>query len=567
MISVSGKDWEEENYNKRLTEKIKIEKNLSELIAKQVITKNFNDEELFSINNNLELKNPFIKNLEFLEAVKLLDDSVKNKEHIYVIGDYDVDGCISTSLMVKLLKKLKVSYSSYIPNRFIDGYGSSLSLIKKIIHKKPGLIIMLDNGSNSNEAVNFLNKEKIKSLIIDHHEIYNPYPKSNILLNPKKRCNYSNFNYFCSANLTYFFIDLYIKKKKINIDFSQNLPLVLMAIVSDVMPLREINRIIAKKVISNINLKDNFFFNKVFKIKKINKPIQINDFGYIFGPIINSAGRLDDPNIIVKLFTSNNTQIADTIINKLIQLNEKRKLIEKNIMKTINFRKIKSDLNSIIILDKINISEGLIGIIASRIKNNVNKPTIVITKSGNLYKGSARSVSNFNIGKIIKDALDLKLLENGGGHNLAAGFTIKKQNLNSFKKYIYEKFNNRITCPKYKYFSKIVFSTLNKTFMSDLKKMHPYGEGNLNPYFMIENIKFLKTKILKENLISCFIKNRTGKVLPALYFNFLNSDILDHIINYKNEFSIIVQLEENIWNNKKYLQIIIIDILCPSNKA
>ena len=197
-------------------------------------------------------------------------------------------------------------------------------------------------------------------------------------------------------------------------NFSENLFLVLMATISDVMPLRKINRIIAKKVLLKINLKKNYFFNKVFELKKIKKPIQIADFGFLFGPILNSAGRLGDANIIVKIFTSSNTNEIDQIINKLILLNEKRKFIENDILKTINFKKIKLNSNSIIILEKNNISEGLIGIIASKIKTYFNKPSIVITKSANIYKGSARSIENFNMGELIKKSLDLNLIESGG---------------------------------------------------------------------------------------------------------------------------------------------------------
>ena len=193
MISVSGKDWEEKKFNKRITDKIKIDNNFSELVARQIVSKNFNADELYLINNNLELKNPFTQKKDFLNAVNLLDNSVQNNEHICIIGDYDVDGCTSTTLIVKLLKKIKASYSYYIPNRFEDGYGSSLNLVKKIIKKKPNLIIMLDNGSSSTEAINFLNIRKIKSIIIDHHEIYNPYPKSNILINPKKKMRLFKF--------------------------------------------------------------------------------------------------------------------------------------------------------------------------------------------------------------------------------------------------------------------------------------------------------------------------------------------------------------------------------------
>ena len=566
MISFSGKNWEEEKLNQRLINKIKIENNLNEVIAKQILLKKFNNEEIYSIKNNLLLKNPFIKKLDFLQGIVLLDDTIKKKEHICIIGDYDVDGCVSTSLIVNLLQKLNTSYTYFIPNRITDGYGSSIKLLKKILKKETGLVIMLDNGSNSNEAINYLNKLKINSIIIDHHEIYKPHPKSNVLINPKKKCNYSDYNYLCSATLTYFFIDFYIKKKKLKINLSYFLPLVLMATVSDVMPLRKINRTIAKNVLSDPNLKKNYFFNKVFEMKKINRPINIDDFGFIFGPIVNSAGRLDNPNIIVKLFTSNKKEVISSIVIKLISLNEKRKLLEYEILKSINFNLIKSNLNSIIILEKKNLNEGLIGIIASRLKTYFNKPVIVMTKSGNFFKGSARSTDNFNIGFLIKKALDYNFLESGGGHNLAAGFTIKKENIHIFKKFLYVN-DYKITPLKFKYLSKISFNAINNFFLSDLKNLEPYGEGNVNPFFLLEDIEFVNIKILKNKLITCFIKNNSGKVLPAISFNLFEKDNFYNILNNKNKLNIIVQLKENFWNNKKNLQVVIIDILKSSKNA
>jgi len=213
MISVSGNYWEEARIDQRIVDKIKIDHDLEDLIARIVIFKNFNDEEIFSLSDNIELKNPFSKTKDFLDAVQVLDNSISNNEKICIIGDYDVDGCVSASLIVKLLKFINAKHFYYIPNRFTDGYGSTTSLFKKIISKKPDLVIMVDNGSNSIEAVNFLNKRKIKSIIIDHHEIYRPYPKSNALINPKKDCDYKEFNYFCTGVLTYFLIDIYLKKK------------------------------------------------------------------------------------------------------------------------------------------------------------------------------------------------------------------------------------------------------------------------------------------------------------------------------------------------------------------
>ena len=567
MISVSGKYWEEKKLNKRLIDQIKYEQNFNDITARQVLSNEFNKEEIFSINNKLNVKNPFINIKDFINGVELLNKSILKNNTIYVIGDYDVDGCVSTALLINFLNIINKNNFYYIPNRFIDGYGSSVNLIRKIITKKPDLIFFLDNGSNSHETIGFLKKNKIKSIIIDHHDIYNPYPKSDILINPKKNCHYSSYNYLCAATLTYFFIDTYISKFKLKINFSKNLELVLLAIISDVMPLRRINRIIAKNVLENQNLKKNYLFNKILQIKKINKPIELNDFGYLFGPIINSAGRLSDPNIVIKLLTSANNKIIDQIINKLIILNEKRKTIENNIMESFDFSKIKNNNKQVIILDKSDMSEGIIGIIAARIKTYFNKPAIVITHSEKLLKGSARSTSKINIGKLIKIALDKKIIEKGGGHNLAAGFALKKKNLNLFKKFIYEYTKNSTLNEKNFFISKISLSSLTTNLINNLKLIKPYGEGNKNPFFLIQRVKIVKPKLINKNFISCLIKNDNGNLFQAISFSFTKSEIFQNLLHNKNEVDIIVQIEESFWNNKKKLKLMIIDIFESFNKA
>ncbi len=567
MKSVSGKYWEEEKINKRIIEKVKIENNFEDLIARQIISKKFQKEEIYLINNRIDLVNPFLNNDDFIKATELLNNTINNKKKICIIGDYDVDGCVSASLIVKLLKYLNASYFYYIPNRFVDGYGSSLNLIKKLTIKKPDLVIMVDNGSSSNEAIEYLNKSKIKSIVIDHHEIYNPYPKADILINPKKKSTYSKYNYFSSGVLTYFFIDLFLKKKQIKLNFSENLYLVLLSIVTDVMPIRKINRHVANIVLQNINFEKIYIFKKIFDIKKIKKPLEIDDFGFLFGPILNSAGRLGDPNIIVELLTTEDNNIKDKIINKLILLNEKRKFIEENILKNINFKEIKEKNEPIIIIEDNNINEGLIGIISSKVTTYFNKPSVIISRSGKFYKGSARSTKDLSIGKIIKNALDKKLLESGGGHHLAAGFTLKKINLTKFKNFLVNSCNKSQINTSFKFLTKISMQKLNKNFLAEYNKLNPYGEDNLAPYFLIENIKITKTKIIKNKFISCFLKNKSGKLLSAISFNFLESNLSQNILNNKKEVNLIIQIKEKLWNGQKSIQVIIIDIIELPNKA
>ena len=566
MLSVSGKNWEETKVSSRILDKLKNEKNFSEIVSKIIISNNFDDLEINTIKEKISLQNPFYKTNDFIEATNIFNNSLNNNDKIMILGDYDVDGCVSTSLLVNFFNKLNYKFFSYyVPNRFTDGYGASLNLIKKLEIQKPNLIILVDCGSTSNATVNYLQSKKIKTIIIDHHEINKPYPKANCIINPKKNVDYSKFDYVCASLLVYFFIDTFIKRNKININFSQYLPHVLLSSVADVMPLRKLNRVLALEVFNN---KQNVsFLNRFIEINKILRPLEINDLGYLIAPILNSAGRLGDPNIVIDLLTSKNSFNKEKIIKKLIDINEKRKKIEKDSLNESSLSKIKKNSNNVLVLSEIILNEGIIGILASRIKEYFGKPSIVITKSHRKYKASARSTSNFNIGRYIKEAIDKKLLLNGGGHNLAAGFTIDKSKINDFEKFINKKFNKDNNILKNNYISKLSLNAVNTDFYNDLEMLTPFGSGNRRPIFLIENVKIIKPQILKDKYISFFIKSKYGKLIQGFSFNILESAINSTLLNNKNQLSLIVQLKQNIWKNKKKLQLILLDIIDLSNKA
>ena len=562
MESVSGKYWEESKINQRIFEKIKSENNFPDIINKLILLRSFNKEEIFTINNKIKLINPFFKIKDFENSYKALKETIEKKGKILIIGDYDVDGIVSTALFIKFLKILNYPYDFYIPDRLKDGYGASLKLIKKLIKKKPNLVIMLDCGSNSKDSVDLLNLNGIKSIIIDHHEIYKPYPKTKNLINPKKECDYENFNYLCSASITFFFIDYFLNKEKLKNDFNQNLIYVLLATVCDVMPLRYINRIIAKNILQNFDFNKNYFFNKLFEISKINRPLNIEDLGFLIGPMINSSGRIGNPNKAVNLLIATENKLVDKLISELIELNKKRKNIEENIIKSLDFSKINNENTDVIILILNSVNEGLIGILASKIKEYFNKPSIVFTQSGNYLKGSGRSTENFNMGQLIKLGIDKDIIKHGGGHNLAVGLLIEKSKFNKFKDYMnlsYKKIikDNNIK----KYVSKITLSAVNQNFYNELSLMEPFGSNNQNPVFLIENVTIVKSAIIKNKFVSCILGSKINKSVNAISFNLINSEISKYLLNYKKEIKILAQIKQNTWNNKKTLQLNILDVV------
>ena len=196
MISVSGRNWEQNKTIKNAVEKLKQDYNFSDIVSKLVISRKFDQIELSSIDNNLHLNNVFLKNEDFEKSIKIVKDAINNKEKICILGDYDVDGSAATALFIRFFDSINHPFFYYIPDREKDGYGASKKLFQKLVLKKPKLIIMVDCGSTSNEAIDFLNDNNINSLIIDHHEINSPFPNANMIINPKKDNGYVKYDYF-----------------------------------------------------------------------------------------------------------------------------------------------------------------------------------------------------------------------------------------------------------------------------------------------------------------------------------------------------------------------------------
>jgi single-stranded-DNA-specific exonuclease len=329
------------------------------------------------------------------------------------------------------------------------------------------------------------------------------------------------------------------------------------------MPLRKINKIIARNTIDDFKIQNNLALNYIFEQYSLKKKLTVDDLGFLIGPIINSGGRLNNSNHGVELLSTDNLEIIKDRSSKLIFLNNKRKIIEQNILDEIDFEKIKKENKNVIIYYKENLNEGLIGIIASRLKDYFNKTSIVITNSNNKLKASARSTVSYNIGNLIKSLVDNKIIDSGGGHNMAAGFTMKKSNLKLLDNFIQKDFKEKISDKDISknYDLEISSSFIKEKFFQDINKLGPFGNFNYLPIFLIKNLKVIKLNIIKDKHISVILKPNTGATIKAICFNCLNTKLGHYLLNYKKNINIIAHIHENIWNNKKTIQLNIKDLI------
>ena len=339
---------------------------------------------------------------------------------------------------------------------------------------------------------------------------------------------------------------------------------VALATIADVMPLRKNNRFFLQQTIKNFDLNNNLVFKKIFQIKKIKKKLDYSDLAFLIAPMFNSAGRINDANIIVKLLTSNNEDQIEKIVNKIDNLNERRKDIQNIFLNNIDLNEYMLE-KGIIFIDNKDIHEGIIGIIASKIKELFNKPCIVFSKSNLTYKGSARSLHDFNIGNLIKTCIDKNIVISGGGHNLAAGLSIKKENINKLKQFLNHQYIGNKSIKKNSYVSKISFNSLNLKFLDEISKLEPFGNLNEKPLFLVENIEIINSSIINNNFITLYLKHSSKRLIKAISFNPIKSKISDYLLNYVKPVNLILKIDKNNWNNKTNIQIEIVDIIIPNN--
>ena len=576
-LSITGKKWHYKKFDSDYVSFLKENYFLDEITAKLLSIRNIDKEYIKSF---LE---PSVKNL--IPNPKILRDmekttsriikSIKENKKIGIFGDYDVDGATSTALLGKYLNVLKQSYEIYIPDRKSEGYGPSISGFKKLIEKKVNLIITVDCGTLSFEAIEFANSKNIDVIVLDHHQSEITLPKAFSIINPNRIDDNSDLNYLCAAGvcfMTLVSINSQLRKSNWFVlnnlkepDLLNYLDLVSLGTICDVVPLVGLNRALVKQGLKIINLKKNIGLKTLIDLCKIESKTSTYHLGYIIGPRINAGGRVGKCSHGAKLLLNNNPKESFQLASELEKFNSERKKLEKSLLNIV-LNTISKNINDpVLVLIGENWHEGVIGIIASRIKDKFNKPTIVISLNNKIGKASARSIPGFDIGTAILSALQNKLLLKGGGHKMAGGFSIEENKIKEFKDFIIKKFNTKTNNNlniNYLYLdSSISASALNLDFYNKVEKLSPFGSGNPEPKFLLEMVRVVKSLIVGENHVKSILLAQDGSTIKTISFNSVNNDLGQFLLNNKsNTFDIVGKLSLNEWKGEKNVEFIIDDI-------
>jgi len=577
LSSVSGKQWVFKKYNTSDIDSYREKYSLSEIVAKLLSIRKANIEDV-SMFLKPKIKNFLPNPLQLKDmqvAINRTYNNILKRGSIGIFGDYDVDGASSTALLAKYFSSINQSYSMYIPDRHKEGYGPSESGFKNLINQGAKIIFTVDCGTSSFEPIKLAQKQKVDVIVLDHHQSDIKLPEAHAIVNPNRYDDTSGLNYLCAAGVCFVFLVALNTKLRNEKWFNKNnipepnildfLDLVSLGTVCDVVPLVGLNRAIVKQGLKILKKRSNLGLKTLFDLCKIESQPTTFDLGFKLGPRINAGGRVGKSSDGAELLISNDPQKAYKIATDLEKFNKERQDIEKILLKEVESEVYKHHNKPVLVLSGENWHEGIIGIVAARIKEKYSKPTIIISLKNNIGKGSARSVVGFDIGTQIIKAVQSKILEKGGGHKMAGGFTIKEKEILNFRDLLiqsYEKLPLDLLNVSNVYLDSIIApSALNENFLNDINCLAPFGSGNSEPKFAIENIRVISSRFVGENHIKSILLGNDGSVFKGFTWNAKNSPLEAYLDkSHKKKINIVGKMKLNEWSGNKEVEFMIEDI-------
>ena len=585
--SFNNADWNliySDEFTKRFSDYLHQRYQIPEFISPYLMFKGINlsdFENFFSPKLKNLLPEPFLfKDLE--KGVKRLADEIINSRPVGIFGDYDVDGATSAAMISSFLEQCGCKTFIHIPDRFLEGYGPNEEALKSLYKKGTELIITVDCGISSFEPLKAMSNIKLDLIVIDHHIPDITLPPAYAIINPKRSDTKEGFEDLCAAGVVFIFLiglnrelrnkGFFLKKREPNL--MQFLDLVALGTVCDVVPLKGLNRAFVKQGLSIMTKRGNPGLKALSDISKLNTKPNTQSLGFSLGPRINAGGRIGNSNLGVSLLKEKNEYKAVELAAKLDDLNKKRRILTAELEKKVigkieKIIKTSKELPSAIIVSGDDFHEGVTGIVAGRMKELYNRPVCIISlnRSG-IGKGSGRSIFGVPLGKIILEAFNQKLISSGGGHDMAAGFTIKKSEIGSFNDYINQKVNEILNfgIPRISYIatSVIPISACTYELANWLQTLGPWGSEMEEPKFIIPNGKissFRRFGINNEHA-SFYINDGSSKKLKVKKFNLLNSSLNIVFNDYENKvFNFLGSLSIDTWNNSNSVELMLDDII------
>lgn len=571
--SILGKCWALREVDWREAMVLSQKYALPEIIARLLIGRNISDEEVEAFLEptlRSHLTDPFqLKDMD--KAVKRIISALHQKESITLFGDYDVDGATSSALLKNFLRAIGCEVRVYIPDRIKEGYGPNVEAFKMLKQEGTNLIITLDCGTASFGALEAAKQMGLDVIVLDHHLAESKLPPAIAIVNPNQTAEKNPFQHCAAVGITFLFVvALHMKLKEQGFynercepDLFQFLDLVATGTVCDVVSLTGINRAFVRQGLKVLSKRGNNGLKALMDATAVSQQPSTYHLGFMIGPRINAGGRVGEADLGVRLLTTDNEQEALRIAQKLSDYNKQRQDIELLVLEEAMMQAHQQALPCIMTA-AVGWHPGVIGIVAGRLKDRFHRPSCVISIDENgIGKGSARSISGVDFGRLIQAGKNADLLLEGGGHAMAGGFTIHCDKINDFQQFISDSINTSgiDLTPKVYLEGILTLHALTNEFIQRLDMLAPYGQGNPTPRFLFEHLSLIKIDVVGGDHLRCIFKSFDGASINAMAFKSLNTPLGEALLQNRNQtFDVVGTIKQDEWQGRKRVSLMIEDI-------
>ena len=575
--SLSGCIWKQSPYDVRQAEVISQRYNLPSIVAGIIaargIAVNGVDNFLFPKLQTL-MPNPSVMKDVDRAAIKIAETIIKNKK-IGSLGDYDVDGATSSSVLRLFLESVGINPIVHIPERE-EGYGPSNLAFDKFKAQGIDFVITVDCGTSAFDVLQYAKQQGFEVVVIDHHEAEVRLPDVYALVNPKRLDEDNEYPYlkYMAAVGVVFTTIVAINRELRNQGFYvshsepkllQWLDLVALGTICDVVPLVGLNRAFVRQGLKIMSQRQNIGLKALMDKSGLTEAPTAFHIGYMLGPRINACGRVGDASLGNKLLCSRVDSEAEALAAKLDEFNITRKEIENYVLEqaiTMLDSKVSEYPIAFVVGDDWH--QGVIGIVAGKLKERYNLPSFVMSIEDDEVKGSARSIPQVDLGALIISAKEQGIITKGGGHTMAAGFSLNEDKIEEFRKFVGEyvkaKLGEEAIVPILEYDGVLDVMGATPELAENLEMLEPYGAGNSEPKLVIKNVRFKKASIVGSGHVRCFLSSGSSGGIKAMAFRSADNDLGQAILNSHNDvFDVLGTLRKDNWMGRNSVQFIIDD--------
>ncbi|MBN9564814.1 MAG: single-stranded-DNA-specific exonuclease RecJ [Alphaproteobacteria bacterium] len=578
----SGRSWQFRDYAERDALRLSQQFEIDDFLARLLVNRSANLEEIETFLEptlKKSLPEPYTL-LDMETAVKRTLSAIHNKEPMAVFGDYDVDGATSGAILLRFFKILGIKLDFCIPDRILDGYGPNEASLKLLANRGVRLVHMVDCGTLAFEPLKLAREIGLDIIILDHHKADVSLPPAVAIVNPNRLDQeYSQLSHIAAVGVTFLFI-VALNRALRQSNFFQNrlepnlmdlLDLVALGTVCDVMPLTGLNRAFVFQGLNVMKKRQNVGLNALYDLAGIHEEPTSYHLGFVLGPRINAGGRVGQSDLGMKLLSTDDEFEAQALARTLDEYNTQRRNIESTAIEEAILQSKQYSNSTSLVLDSPSWHQGIIGIVASRIKDQFHRPTFILSHTGGIAKGSGRSLPSIDMGTFIHQSLHQGIILNGGGHAMAAGFSIEIDNIprlrDSFEEYCQARLGDIDLTPKITIDAALSIGAVNAGLIDNIDRLAPFGMKNPQPKFLFPYVKIKSIRQLNNNgnpdivHLGLDLAHDTSTTrLPAVAFRVQDTPLLEAFMSGREGlFHIIGTLKREWWQGREQIKLYIED--------